>query len=108
MPAIFELKKTEDGQAMFNLRAANSEIILTSERYATKSGAKRGIESVRKNAANDARFERKTSGAQHFFVLLAANKKTIGVSERYATPAAMEKGIASVKKNAPDAEVKEV
>jgi uncharacterized protein YegP (UPF0339 family) len=108
MPAIFELKKTKDGQTMFNLRASNSEIILTSERYTTKTSAKRGIESVRKNAANDARFERKTSGAQHFFVVLAANRKTIGVSERYTTTAAMEKGIASVKKNAPDAEVKEI
>ncbi|MGL5119386.1 MAG: YegP family protein, partial [Plesiomonas shigelloides] len=33
----FELKKASDGQFMFNLKASNGEIILTSERYTTKA-----------------------------------------------------------------------
>lgn len=107
MPAYFELKKTKDGQVMFNLKAANGEIILTSERYRKKASAKRGIESVRKNSAVDSRFERKPSGSQFLFRLRATNGKTIGVSERYTTQAACEKGVAAVKKAAPDAVVKE-
>jgi uncharacterized protein YegP (UPF0339 family) len=105
LPANFELKKTKNKQVMFNLRAANGEIILTSESYRSKAGAKRGIESVRKNSVVDSRFERMPSGTQFYFRLRATNGKTIGVSERYTTAAAMEKGVASVKKNAPDAVV---
>ena len=103
MPACFDLKKTKDGQFMFNLRAANGEIILTSERYTSRSGARRGIESVRKNAPSDSRFERKPSGTQFIFRLRATNGKIIGASERYTTQAALEKGIASVMANAPKA-----
>ena len=47
----FELKKSSDGQYMFNLHSAPfGEIIATSERYTTKAAAKNGIESVKKNA----------------------------------------------------------
>ena len=48
--AYYELKKTSDGQYMFNLRAPNHEVIATSERYTTKQAALQGIESVRKYA----------------------------------------------------------
>ena len=50
----FHLKKTADGQFMFNLHSdsVNDEIIATSERYTTKRAALNGIESVRKNAPN--------------------------------------------------------
>ncbi len=48
--AYYELKKTSDGQYLFNLRAPNHEVIATSERYTTKQGAQRGIESVRQHA----------------------------------------------------------
>ncbi|MBV6274222.1 YegP family protein [Alcaligenaceae bacterium CGII-47] len=43
---------------MFNLRAGNHHVILTSQRYASKAAALGGIESVRKNAASDTRFAR--------------------------------------------------
>ena len=36
MPGWFELKTAAGGQYMFNLKAGNAEIILTSERYAPK------------------------------------------------------------------------
>jgi uncharacterized protein YegP (UPF0339 family) len=48
--AKFILKKTADNQYMFNLYAANNEIIATSEKYTTKQSAKNGIESVQHNA----------------------------------------------------------
>jgi hypothetical protein len=104
MPGKFELKKSDDGQYHFNLKAANGQVILSSERYTEKRGAEGGIESVKKNASNDGRYERKkASNGQDYFVLKASNGQTIGRSEMYNSTASMENGIESVKKNAPDA-----
>ena len=44
----FTLFKASNGQFYFNLRAANNQIILQSEGYATKRGALKGIASVKK------------------------------------------------------------
>jgi uncharacterized protein YegP (UPF0339 family) len=51
MPGKFVLKKGSTGQYRFVLHAANGEPIATSEGYSSKSAARNGIESVRKNAA---------------------------------------------------------
>lgn len=47
----YTLKQSSDGQWMFNLHAANGEIIATSERYTTRQGTERGIASVQANAS---------------------------------------------------------
>jgi uncharacterized protein YegP (UPF0339 family) len=101
MAARFVIKNSSDGQFMFVLKAGNNEVILTSELYAQKQGAERGIASVRENAPDDARFDRRTSKAEEpYFVLKAANGEIIGTSEMYSSASAVEKGIASVKRNA--------
>lgn len=106
MAALYELKKSSDGQFMFNLKAGNGEVILTSERYTAKASAENGIASVKTNAPDDGRYERKTSTAdQPYFVLKAANGEIIGRSEMYSSASAMENGIASVKTNGPVAAV---
>jgi uncharacterized protein len=106
MAGKFELKKSNSGQFMFNLKAANGQIILTSELYHEKAGAQKGIESVKKHAGNSANYERKTSKKEEpYFVLKAANGQAIGASEMYTSTAAMEKGIAAVQANAPEAVV---
>ena len=70
MAGKFVLKQAAGGKFMFNLKAGNGEIILTSETYDSKSGAQNGIESVKKNAVEEARYERKSSSqGQPFFVL---------------------------------------
>jgi len=104
MAGKYVITKTADGQFMFNLKAANHEIILTSERYVAKAGAVNGIESVKTNSPNDAMYERKTSASnQPFFVLKSGNGEVIGRSEMYSSAAAMENGISSVKTNGPTA-----
>jgi len=109
MAARYELKPTKNGEFMFNLLAANNEIILTSQMYKEKSGALNGIESVQKNSQIEAQFERKTAhNGQFYFDLHAANKQIIGKSETYTTKAAMEKGIASVMKNGRVTEIKDL
>ena len=51
MAAKFVLKKGSTGRFRFNLVASNGEIVATSEAYESKSGAKNGIEAVRRAAA---------------------------------------------------------
>ena len=58
MAAKFELKKSKNDKFVFNLLAANGQVILTSEMYESRASALNGIEAVRKNAPNDGRFGR--------------------------------------------------
>ncbi|SCB72269.1 hypothetical protein GA0116948_10142 [Chitinophaga costaii] len=74
-------------------------MILTSEGYIAKSSCKNGIESVRKNAPLDERYERKTStNGKDYFVLKAANGEVIGTSHLYESAQGRDTGIVSVKK----------
>ena len=107
MSGTYDLKRSGE-QFMFNLKAGNGQTILSSERYATKSGAQDGIESVRKNSAVDERYQRKTAkDGSPFFTLSAANGEVIGRSEMYSSAAARDNGIASCKTNGPSGTVKD-
>lgn len=101
---IITIRKNNDYQ--FNLKAGNGQVILTSQGYATKSGCKNGIESVKTNSPFDSRYERMTSSnSQNYFNLKAGNGEIIGTSEMYTTSTARDNGIESVKSNAPEAEI---
>lgn len=104
MPGKYVLRKTSDGQFMFNLNAANGEVILTSERYVAKSGAENGIKSCRANSGSASNYE-KRSGApgRYHFVLKAQNHEIIGTSEQYTSETARDNGIASCMANGPSA-----
>ena len=107
MAAKFEIKPI-GSQFIFNLKAANGEIILTSQPYKSRAYALNGIELVRKYSAIDERFEiRKNDDATLFFVLKAANSQIIGTSKIHHALQALQKGIASVKRNAPYAHIAE-
>lgn len=108
MSGYYDLKKTASGSYMFNLKAGNHEVILTSETYNTKAAAEGGIASVQTNSPHDARYERKKSVRDEpYFVLKATNNQTIGKSEMYSSASAMENGIASVKANGPTKTIKD-
>lgn len=110
MPGHYIIKKSNAAQPYhFVLRADNNQIILTSENYASKQGARTGIESSQANSPLDSRYERKKSVAAqpYFFVLKAANGEPIGRSENYVTEASREAGIASVKANGPTKDVRD-
>lgn len=107
MSGYYELKRSGD-QYMFNLKAGNHEVILTSERYTTKASAQDGIASVRQNSPIDERYQRKTAtNGSPYFSLIAANGQSIGRSEMYSSAAARDAGIASVKTNGPSTVVKD-
>ena len=104
----FVISTRKNGEFQFNLLATNGQVILSSEGYTTKAACMNGVESVRKNAADEARFEMKVAkNGKPFFNLKATNGQVIGASQMYSSEASAKAGIASVMKNAPDAEVVE-
>jgi len=104
----FLLKKTKNGEFRFSLTAKNGQVILTSENYSSKSACTNGVESVKKNAASDDRFERATAkNGEFYFNLKSTNGQVVGTSEMYKAKSSMESGIESVKSNAAVAEVEE-
>lgn len=105
----FEIYKDASAEFRFRLKAGNGQVILASEGYAAKAGCVNGIESVKKNAPNDARFDRlESKSGKPYFNLKASNGQVIGSSQMYASEDARDNGIESVKKNAPDAAVVEI
>ncbi len=106
MAGTFVIEAGKTGKIRFNLRSGNHQVILSSETYDTKASAQNGIESVRKNATDDSRYERKTAkDGSAYFVLKARNGETIGKSEMYTSTSGRENGIKSVAANAPTATV---
>ena len=109
MAGKFELFTDKAGEYRFRLKAGNGEIILASEGYKQKASAENGINSVKKNATDDDRYERKdTSSGKPMFNLKASNGQVIGTSEQYSSASARDKGIESVKMNAPEARVEDL
>jgi uncharacterized protein YegP (UPF0339 family) len=106
MAGKFEIYKDKSGGFRFRLKASNGQNIFASESYKAKSSCANGIESVRKNAPDDGRYQRKTTrGGKYLFNLKAGNNQIIGTSQSYDSEKARDKGIDSVKKNAPGAAV---
>jgi uncharacterized protein len=106
MAGKFELKKSKNDKYFFNLLAGNGQIIMVSEMYETKASAQNGIASVKKNAADDARYDRKNGkDGSPYFVLKAGNHQVIAQSQMYASEKARDGGIDSCKTNAPGAAI---
>ena len=104
----FVIKLRKNGEYQFDLKATNGQVILSSEGYITKAACLNGIASVKKNAPEDGRYERKEAkNGAPYFNLKAGNGQVIGSSEMYSSEAARDNGIESVKKNAPEAEIVE-
>ena len=102
----FVITTRKNGEFQFNLKATNGQVILTSQGYKTKANCINGIESVKKNSADEGRFERKVAAdGRPFFNLIATNGQVIGSSQMYANETNMNNGIASVMNNAPEAEI---
>ncbi len=112
----FEIKKSRDGKYVFNLYAANSVIVATSQIYSSSSAAQNGIKSVIENAER-ANIEDQTlksyepqnfpkweiyidKGNQFRFRLCAPNGSCICHSQGYTTKASCKNGIESIIKTA--------
>lgn len=107
---MFEIFKSEKNDKFyFNLKAKNGQIILSSQGYESKAGADNGITSIKENADDESKYDRKTaSNGKFHFNLKAGNGQIIGSSQMYSSEAGMENGIDSVKTNSEDAEIKDL
>ena len=98
--ARFEVFQGKDSKFYFRFRAANGETVLQSEGYASRSGAKRGILSVRTNGETTQGYEALAAwgklGTEHYFRLKAGNGQILGRGEVYATKAGADKGVATI------------
>ncbi len=109
MSGYYELKRNASGQHHFVLKAANHEVILSSESYESRQAAENGIASVQRNSPDAARYERLTAkDGRPYFTLKAANHQVIGTSQMYQSEAARDGGIESVMRNGPSATVKDL
>lgn len=92
----------------FNLQASNGEVILSSESYTTKDSCLKGIESVKSNAPDPAKYSIfESKDGRFYFTLKAGNNKVIGTSQMYKSLPNLNTGIASLQKNAPIARVED-
>jgi len=108
MPGKFALSTGKDNKHYFNLKAANGEVVLSSQGYKAKADCMNGIESVRSNCHDEARFEKKTAAdGTFYFVLTATNGQTIGKSQMYKSESGRDNGIKSVCSHAPHASLDE-
>jgi uncharacterized protein len=106
MAGKFELKKSKNGKFYFSLLAGNGQNIMQSEMYESKASATNGMESVKKNAGDDARYARLVGkDGSPYFTLKAGNGQVIAQSQMYSSESSRDNGIASCKTNAPGATV---
>ncbi len=102
----YQISPTSNAKFMFNLKAENNQVILTSQVYEQKQSALAGIASVQTNGSDAKNFEHKVSVANEpYFVLKAQNGEIIGNSQMYSSTAAAEVGIASVQVNSSSKEI---
>lgn len=102
----FVITTQSNGEFHFNLIANNGQVILSSQGYSAHASCLNGIDSVRRNSADDSKFVTKAaSDGRPYFVLMATNGQVIGTSQMYADDASCKNGIASVKANAPAADI---
>ncbi len=102
----YEINPTTNGKFMFNLKAENNQVILTSQVYEQKQSALAGIASVQANGGDAKNFEHLVSVAgEPYFVLKAQNGEIIGNSQMYSSRAAADVGVASVQANSGSTEI---
>ncbi len=105
---LYEIKKGKNGKYSFNLKAKNTETILSSQQYSTKTGCKRGIATVQANSGSKDGYERKEAkNGKHYFVLKAKNHQIIGKSQMYASAGGLTNGIKSVMANGKTTTIKD-
>ncbi|MHC1719561.1 MAG: YegP family protein [Clostridiaceae bacterium] len=122
MAGKFVIREIKEG-FLFDLKADNGQVILSSEIYTSLAACKNGIESVKTNAPI-AQIEDQTiegyvkeknpkfevyvyKSGEYRFRLNAKNGQVIGTGQRYKTKAGYQNGIESIKKNSVDAVIVE-
>jgi uncharacterized protein YegP (UPF0339 family) len=122
MAGKFVIREIREG-FLFDLKAANGEVVLSSQVYSSLATCKNGIESVRQNAPDAAVEDQTIEGfteeknpkfeiyvyknGDYRFRLNAKNGQVIGRGERYKSKTGCQNGIESIRKNSVDAVIVE-
>lgn len=107
--AVFEIYQDKAGEYRFRLQGLDGRTLLRSEGYRKRRGAVNGINAVKKNASNDARYERQSSPTgKPSFNLKAGNHQVIGSSRTFSTTAQMDTAIELIKETAPVSKVRDL
>jgi uncharacterized protein YegP (UPF0339 family) len=99
------LKKSDAAEPFsFVFQDASGGMLVRSENYKVKGSALNGIESVKKNCVEDARYELKEAkNSKPFFNLKASNGQVVATSALFDSVAERDAGIAALKREGPDA-----
>jgi len=90
----FDLFLSDSGEYYFNLKAANYEILLSSEGYESRQGALTGVLSVLNNGGIESRYATKVGAdGQYYVTLKAGNGHIIGRTEGYTSAQGAKRGI---------------
>lgn len=103
------LKKSEaDSPFSFVFTDKDGKTLLKSESYKQKTSATNGVKSVRKNCAEDARYEMKVAkNGKFFFNLKATNGQIVGTSGFFNSEEDRKSAITYLKRYAPKAKLEE-
>ncbi len=105
----FEITTSADGDFMFEIKASNGEIIMTSQGYAAKSACQNGIKSAKTHSINKNLFRQEIApNGNFYFSLTSLNRQIIGTSQMYDSRLGRDNGIDSVFQNAQHADVKDL
>ena len=106
---IFEIYQDKAGEYRFRLQGTDGRTLLRSEGYRKRRGAVNGVSAVKKNARNDARYDRQTSPTgKPSFNLKAGNHQVIGSSRMFPSAAQMDTAIKLIKEAAPVSKVRDL
>ncbi len=109
MSGKFEIYKDKAGEFRFRLKDAEGKNLLASEGYKAKRSCVNGIESVKKNASNEKRFQKKQSESGTFsFNVKAGNNQVIATSSSYESAEVRDSMVASVQATAPEASIDDI
>jgi len=101
----FEVFRSEANRE-FYFRFKSGNQLLNSEGYGTKSNCQNGVESVKKNAPLDGRYDRKNGDGRYSFNLKAANGEIIARGTKvYDTAKERDEVIEIIKKEVPGASI---
>lgn len=99
MDAIYDVRILLNHQLVFNLKAPNGMVILTSEHYHSMSALENGIESVRKNGIIKDQFQIQKNVGKHYFFLKAPNGQVIGTGPMTGSRSDLDRIIRMVMKH---------
>lgn len=93
------IKEKGEGEFVAYLQANNKEVMLTSETYSTADGAKKGIATIQKNAADENNFTYYCDkNKNYFFKLKTPQNRFLCAGATYPNKSACLKSIESVRK----------